>query len=111
MPSYDHAAIWRAYPNTIGRIDDDSGVFDRSGNTHAIDQNLVDAARAQIDIEEAAVQYKTDRITGIGTTVGYPDYGDQLDLLYHDMKNGNLNTSGQWYVGITSVKTNIPKPS
>ena len=111
MPSYDHAAIWRAYPNTIGRIDDDSGVFDRSGNAHAIDQNLVDAARAQIDIEEAATQYKTDRITGIGTTAGYPGWREQMDMLYHDIKNGNLNTSGQWYVGITSVKTNIPKPS
>ena len=111
MPSYDHAAIWRAYPNTIGRIDDDSGVFDRSGNTHAIDQNLVDAARAQIDIEEAAAQYKEDRITGIGTTAGYPDWREQMDMLYHDIKSGTLNTSGQWYVGITSVKTSIPKPS
>jgi len=41
----------------------------------------------------------------------YPEIGAQLDLLYHDIKNGTLNTSGQWYVGITSVKTNIPKPS
>ena len=111
MPSYDHGAIWRAYPNTVGRIEDDRGVFDRSGNAHPIDQNLVDAARAQIDIEEAAAQYKEDRITGIGTTAGYPDWREQMDMLYHDIKNGNLNTSGQWYVGITSVKTNIPKPS
>ncbi len=111
MPNYDHAAIWRAYPNTIGRIDDDSGVFDRSGNAHAIDQNLVDAARVQIDTEEAASQYKEDRITGIGTTAGYPDWREQMDMLFHDIKNGTLNTSGQWYVGISSVKTNIPKPS
>tara|TARA_S200000501_G_C20388269_1_gene553768 strand:- start:36 stop:428 length:393 start_codon:yes stop_codon:yes gene_type:complete len=41
----------------------------------------------------------------------YPEIGAQLDQLYHDMKNGTLNSSGQWYVGITSVKTNIPKPS
>ena len=41
----------------------------------------------------------------------YPEIGVQLDQLYHDMKNGTLNSSGQWYVGITSVKTNIPKPS
>lgn len=111
MPSYDHGAIWRAYPNTVGRIEDDRGVFDRSGNAHPIDQNLVDAARAQIDIEEAAAQYKEDRITGIGTTAGYPDWREQMDMLYHDIKSGTLNTSGQWYVGITTVKTNIPKPS
>ena len=41
----------------------------------------------------------------------YESVEDQLDLLYHDIKNGNLNTSGQWYVGITSVKTAHPKPS
>ena len=72
---------------------------------------MVDAARAQIDIEEAAAQYKEDRITGIGTTAGYPGWREQMDMLFHDIKNGNLNTSGQWYVGISSVKTNIPKPS
>jgi len=41
----------------------------------------------------------------------YGSVESQLDLLYHDIKNGNLNTSGQWYVGITSVKTAHPKPS
>ena len=35
----------------------------------------------------------------------------QLDQLYHDMKNGTLTTSGEWYVGITSVKTAFPNPS
>ena len=42
-------------------------------------------------------------------TIGH----DQLDLLYHDMKAGKLGvaaTTGDWYVGITSVKTNFPKP-
>ncbi len=111
MAVYDHQAIYKAYPNTIGSIIDHVGVFDRSDNPHSIDQNLVDAARVQLDSEIAASQYKTNRLTGIGTISGYPNYGEQLDLLYHDMKNGNLNTSGQWYVGITSVKTNIPKPS
>ena len=42
---------------------------------------------------------------------GYPSIGAQLDQLYHDMKNGKLNTSGEWYVGITSVKTKYPKPN
>tara|TARA_B100001287_G_C22221427_1_gene317143 strand:- start:44 stop:457 length:414 start_codon:yes stop_codon:yes gene_type:complete len=41
----------------------------------------------------------------------YGSVESQLDLLYHDIKNGNLNTSGQWYVGITSVKESYPKPS
>ena len=108
MPQYDHDAIRKAYPNVI-IIDDaqDPGVFDANGDVVNIVQSNVDAARVDLN----KLNYKQDRRTGIGTTAGYPNIFDQLDMLYHDMKNGTLNTSGQWYVGITSVKTNIPKPS
>tara|TARA_B100001079_G_C16282489_1_gene457201 strand:+ start:484 stop:810 length:327 start_codon:yes stop_codon:yes gene_type:complete len=108
MPQYDHDAIRKAYPNVI-IIDDaqDPGVFDANGDVINIVQSNVDAARVELD----KLKYKKDRVIGIGTTEGYPDIGTQLDWLYHDMKNGTLNTSGQWYVGITTVKTNIPKPS
>ena len=43
----------------------------------------------------------------------YPSIKDQLDQLYRDMKSGKLGvgaTTGEWYVGITSVKTTYPKP-
>ena len=43
----------------------------------------------------------------------YPSITDQLDQLYRDMKSGKLGvgaTTGEWYVGITSVKTTYPKP-
>ena len=44
----------------------------------------------------------------------YDTIANQLDQLYHDMKDGKLGvaaTTGSWYVGITSVKTAFPKPS
>ena len=104
--SLDHEAIRKAYPNVV-TIDDDTGAVDASGNEVTLVQSNIDAARVELD----KLNYQYQRVVGIGTTVGYPDFGKQLDLLYHDMKNGTLNTSGQWYVGITSVKTNIPKPS
>ena len=53
--------------------------------------------------------YKSQRRLGVGSTTGYPTIETQLDQLYHDMKNGTLTTSGEWYVGITSVKTAFPK--
>ena len=107
MPQYDHDAIRKAYPNvTIINDAQDPGVFDANGDVISIVQSDVDAARVELD----KLKYKKDRVTGIGTTEGYPDIGTQLDWLYHDMKNGTLNTTGQWYVGITSVKNNIPKP-
>tara|TARA_Y100001937_G_C7051686_1_gene299437 strand:+ start:241 stop:615 length:375 start_codon:yes stop_codon:yes gene_type:complete len=40
----------------------------------------------------------------------YPDLKDQLDMLFHDIKNGNLN-NGRWIEAIQTVKDNNPKPN
>lgn len=104
--SLDHDAIYKAYPNVV-TIDDDTGAYDESGSIVNLDLSNIAAARVELD----KLNYQHQRVLGIGTTVGYPDWREQMDMLYHDIKNGTLNTSGKWYVGITSVKTNIPKPS
>jgi hypothetical protein len=52
------------------------------------------------------------RRVGTATTSGYAAIAEQLDQLYRDMKAGKLGvgaTTGEWYVGITSVKTIFPK--
>lgn len=52
------------------------------------------------------------RKVGTATTSGYNVITEQLDQLYRDMKAGKLGvgaTTGEWYVGITSVKTAFPK--
>ena len=69
-------------------------------------------AAMQSEWDESNKEYKTQRITGIGTTAGYESIANQLDQLYHDMKDGKLGvaaTTGSWFVGITSVKTAIAK--
>ena len=71
--------------------------------------NGLAALQAAWDLENDS--YKSQRRLGVGSTTGYPTIETQLDQLYHDMKNGTLTTSGEWYVGITSVKTAFPKPS
>ena len=62
-------------------------------------------------------EYQRNRV-GIASTGrgnwGYPDIGDQLDQLYHDIeagKFGEIAKTGDWYVGITSVKNQYPKSS
>ena len=54
--------------------------------------------------------YRSQRV---GITSGYAQITEQLDQLYRDMKSGKLGvgaTTGEWYVGITSVKNLYPKP-
>ena len=104
----DHEAIRKAYPNVV-LIEDSKGAFDASGNAVTIVQSNVDAARVELD----KLNYQIHRV-GTATTSGYISIQDQLDQLYHDMKDGKLGvaaTTGSWFVGITSVKTAIPKPS
>ena len=62
--------------------------------------------------DEKNKQYKLERVIGVGTTAGYESISNQLDQLYHDMKDGKVGvaaTTGSWFVGITSVKTAIAK--
>ena len=66
----------------------------------------------QSEWDEENKQYKLERVAGVGTTAGYETIANQLDQLYHDMKDGKLGvaaTTGSWFVGITSVKTAIAK--
>ena len=104
----DHEAIRKAYSNAV-TIDDGTGAFDASGNSISLDQSLIDAARATLDAEAAAVKYKTDRTTD-GSTI-YASFGDQLDMLYADMLAGKLDTTGTWATHIKAVKDANPKPS
>ena len=108
MANYDHDAIYKAYPNVV-TIDDSTGAFDASGNLITIVQSNVDAARHELN----KLNYKSERVIGSATTSGYLPLQEQLDQLYHDMKDGKLGvgaTTGSWFVGISSVKTSFPKP-
>ena len=74
------------------------------------------ASLSMSDINTKAIQLKnaSEYIDNrVGITSGYAPLQNQLDQLYHDMKDGKLGvgaTTGSWYVGITSVKTLFPKP-
>ena len=67
------------------------------------------AARA----DAAANLYKMERAVGTATTTGYISLTEQLDQLYHDIDAGKFGAdakTGNWFVGISSVKTSFPKP-
>ena len=104
----DHEAIYRAYAGTVVAIDDGTGAYDANGASVTLDQTKIDAARATLDAEAAAVKYKTDRTTNGSTT--YASIGDQLDMLYKDIVAGTVTTSGTWATHIKAVKDANPKP-
>ena len=69
-------------------------------------------AALQAAWDEKNKEYKIQRITGVGTTVGYPNIRTQLDQLWHDIDSGKFGANaktGDWFVGISSVKTAIAK--
>ena len=107
----DFEAIYKAYPDTVVSIDDGAGAFDKDGNSVTLDQSKIDAARATLDAEAAAVKYKTDRTTNGSTT--YPAIGDQLDLLWHAIDaDADLKSKfSAFYNSIKEVKDANPKPS
>ena len=105
---YDYFAILKAYPDCT-QVIDGVGAYKADGTEINLVQSDIDAARSILDAEAAAVKYKTDRTTN-GSTI-YASFGDQLDMLYADMKAGKLDTTGTWATHIKAVKDANPKPS
>ena len=64
-----------------------------------VSKKILNQAKSDILAEEKRNEYKTKR------TKEYPEIKDQLDMLYHDMKNGTKN----WISAIEKVKLKYPK--
>ena len=80
---------------------------ERTEETLTSEEQAVHAARAT---EVAKVEYKSKR--QYSGSITYDTIGEQLDQLYHDMKDGKLGvaaTTGSWFVGVSSVKAAIAK--
>ena len=107
--SLDFEAIRKAYPDAI-TIDDGAGAFKADGTQITVVQSDIDAARATLDAEAAAVKYKTDRTTNGAKT--YVAIGDQLDLLWHaiDADSDLKSKFSAFYNSIKEVKDANPKP-
>ena len=92
----DHDAIIKAYPNAVS-IDDGTGAFDKDGKSITLEQSKIDAARATLNAEYAALEYSRNR------AAEYPPIEDQLDDIYHNGVAG-------WKTTIKAIKDKYPKP-
>ena len=105
--SLDHDAIYKAYAGKVVSIDDGTGAYDASGNSVTLEQSKIDAARATLDAEAAAILYQKQRTGEAGTTdTIYASIGDQLDMQYKDAVNGTTT----WKDHVAAVKAKYPKP-
>lgn len=90
------------------RVDVPEGCRIHFGITAAIGttkQALIDGE--VIDTQEPVIQatYQTRRMTD------YPSVGDQMDMLWHAMNNGDMPKIEPFYSEILAVKQRYPKPS
>ena len=92
----DHKAIRKAYPDA-SYINDAIGAFKEDGTQITLEQSNIDAARATINAEYAALEYSRNR------AAEYPSVVDQLDLIYHSGIDA-------WKAKIKETKDKYPKP-
>ena len=62
----------------------------------------IEAELKKLQAEYNANKYQRDRL--------YPELGEQLDMLFHDMTAGKGDKTGEWYKAISKVKSDHPKP-
>lgn len=97
-------ALMSLVPNAKFSIEDnDYNKIVWNSDSEKPSKAAVDAEILRLEQEALANQYKMQRAQE------YPKIADQLDMLYHDIKNGTLD-SGAWIQAIEAVKTQYPKP-
>ena len=62
----------------------------------------ISTEQARLQAEYDANQYQRDRV--------YPQLGEQFDKLWHDINNGTLDNTGEFFTALKEVKDNNPKP-
>jgi hypothetical protein len=85
-----------------GADDNGSAIF---SDTQPYTWSEVNTKKSALQTQYNNDQYKRDR------AASYPEIGEQLDKLFHDIDNGTLTTSGDFYTALNAVKTANPKPS
>ena len=90
---------------------DSAGTTIDWGGATPISNSDITAEQTRLQNIETNCHYP--RRVGTATTSGYGVITEQLDQLYRDINAGKFGAdakTGEWFIGITSVKTAFPKP-
>jgi hypothetical protein len=99
-------AILAINPNAqVGTADEDINQITWDNGTPVIPDEDILAKQAELQAIYDAKQYQRDRTKPNGTNI-YPDISDQLDMLFHDKKDGTTT----WEDAVQAVKDAHPKP-
>jgi len=89
-------------PNALWTLVNDKLTWNDDSQTEPT-QAEIDAEVIRLQADYDAKQYQRDR--------KYPQLGEQLDMLFHDMTAGKGDKTGEWYKAVAKVKTDNPKPT
>jgi hypothetical protein len=92
--------IQKTFPE-VGGMREDGEFYTGDGEKVDVSDEIKIKARAEADQDFVATQYQRDRL--------YPQIGEQLDMLFHDMTAGKGSKTGEWYKAIAKVKADHPK--
>ena len=95
-------AILSLEPNAeVTLVGDDIVTWHSENITQPTDEAIA-TEQARLQAEYDANQYQRDRV--------YPQLGEQFDKLWHDINNGTLDNTGEFFTALKEVKDNNPKP-
>ena len=65
----------------------------------------ITAEQERLQAEYGTKEYQRDRANA------YPALAEQFDKLFHDINNGTLDETGEFFTALKTVKDDNPKPS
>ena len=96
-------AILAINPDALVSVDNnDIDKITWNEGTSVISKEDIQAKQAELQTAFDAKQYQRDRVG----EDGYPNIGDQLDMLFHDKKDGTTT----WEDAVQAIKDANPKP-
>ncbi len=95
-------ALYSLHPNSSWVLRGDTLEWNDK-ETKAPSDDEIEKERLRLQAEYDANEYQRDR--------QYPELGEQLDMLFHDMTAGKGTKDGEWYKAVAKVKADNPKPT
>jgi hypothetical protein len=89
-------------PGWYGWTDSSLGMV--YSNLKLNDETAVMPTEEEVNAKIAELEWEQNRISA------YPQLGEQFDKLWHDINNGTLDNTGEFFTALKEVKDNNPKP-